>query len=174
MAAGSTRRMQNAECFDTSDPNRLPIVSGKEGYGGQTTVVTAVLIDGERAWFDEAATHGRTALEQGLTWVKSPDEVPEGRRIDIVWLFIKPRQGQYEYHGVTASHMIIDEKAKRGYKYLADHANQLGRAIKGEIDLSRLDERARRALLGALNTYPEALAHSSDALKEALGLTAAR
>lgn len=165
-----TRRVQNVACVDDNDPNKLPLVSGKGPYGGQTTVVTAVLIDGDRAWFDEAATHGRTALEQGVTWMNSPEEVPAGRHIDIVWLFIKPRQGEYEYFGATCSHMIIDEEAKKGYKYLADHANQLGKAIKGEIDLSRLNDHAKGVLLKALNTYPEALANSSDKLKEALGV----
>lgn len=165
-----TRRVQNSECYDADDPNKLPIVSGKGAKGGQTTVLTAVLIDGGRAWFDEAATHGRTALEQGLTWVSGAEEVPNGRRVDIVWLFIKPRKGEYVYHGATASCMIIDEEAERGYKYLANHANQLGKAVKGGVDLSDLSESSKSGLINALNTYPEVLNNSSDELKEALGL----
>lgn len=168
-----TRRVQNSGCYDVTDPNKLPIVSARGEHGGQTPVVTAVLIDGNRAWFDEAATHGRTALEQGLKWVDSPDKVPNGRRIDIVWLYIRPRQGKYQYYGATASHMVIDSEAGIGYKYLADHANQLEKAIKGVIDLSRLDERAKEALLASLSRYPEALENSPEALKEALGLTVA-
>lgn len=168
-----TRRVQNTDCYDTDDPNKLPLVSGKGEFGGQTTVVTAVLIDGDRAWFDEAATHGRTPLEQEVTWTSSPEEVENGRQIDIVWLFIKPQKGEYFYHGATASNMIIDEEAKKGYKYLADHANQLGRAVKGEFDLDKLSPRSIKALTNALNTYPEVLANSSPKLRKALGLTSA-
>jgi len=165
-----TRRVQNSECYDTSDPNKLPIVSAKGAFGGQTTVVTAVVIDGEKGWFDEAATHGRTPLEQGVTWVDAPEKVANGRRIDLVWLFIKPRQGEYEYHGAAASHMIIDEEAKVGYKYLANHANQLGKAVKGNVDLEPLSDSAKKTLISVLNTYPEVLANSSAELKRALGV----
>ncbi len=165
-----TRRVQNSDCYD-DDPNKLPIVSGKGGKGAQATVLTAILIDGERAWFDEAATHGRTALEQEITWMKSADEVPSGRRIDIVWLFIKPVKGEYTYHGATASSMIIDEEAKQGYKYLANHANQLGKAVKGGVDLADLSPSSKAPLIKALNTYPDVLTNSSDELKEALGLS---
>lgn len=162
--------MQNAECVDLTDPNKLPIVSGKDEYGGKTTVITAVLIDGEKGWFDDAATHGRTAMEQGVTWKSSPEEVPDGRKIDIVWLYIRPKGGSYVYYGATASSMIIDEKNKIGYKYLADHANQLSKAIKGTIDLERLDGRARQTLLAMLGTYPDVLENSSDELKQSLGM----
>ena len=159
----------NLECVDDNDPNKLPIVSGK-GEGGMTTVVTAVMIDGDKGWFDEAATHGRTALEQNLEWQASEDDVPNGRRIDLVWLFIRPRKGEYTYHGATASHMIVDEEAGKGYKYLADHANQLSKAVKGGVDLSPLGENSKRVLQRVLNTYPDVLENSSDELKEALGI----
>jgi len=162
-----TRRIINMACVDDQDPNKLPIVSGKE-RGGKTTLITAVLIDGDKGWFDEAATHGRTPLEQGIAWKSSPEEVPNGRQIDIVWLFIKPDQGDYVYYGATASSMIIDEEAKVGYKYLADHANQLSKALKGGIDLSRLSERSKAVLRRVLNTYPDVLERSPEALKAAL------
>lgn len=163
-----TPRVQNSACFD-QDPNKLPIVSAK-GNQARTTMITAVLIDGEKGWFDEAATHGRTPLEQGVEWVSSPEQVPSGRRIDVVWLYIKPHKESYTYHGATASHMIIDETAKKGYKYLADHANQLAKALKGGIDLSGLSETAKATLKQVLNTYPDVLENSPQALKEALGV----
>lgn len=165
-----SNRVQNSACFD-QDPNKLPIVSGR-GKQARTTMITAVLIDGEKGWFDDAATHGRTPLEQGVEWVGSPDEVPSGRRIDIVWLYIKPRKDGYTYHGATASHMIIDEAAKKGYKYLADHANQLSKALKGAVDLAPLSDEAKAVLRQVLETYPDVLANSSEELKEALGVAA--
>jgi len=162
-----SRLVINMACVDNDDPNKLPIVSGRE-RGDKTTMITAVLIDGDKGWFDEAATHGRTELERGIEWKASPEEVPGGRQIDIVWLYIKPSKGQYTYHGATASSMIIDEEAKVGYKYLADHANQLSKALRGAIDLERLSERSKKVLRRVLNTYPEVYENSSDKLKEAL------
>lgn len=167
---GISRRIRNVDCVDLTDPNKLPIVSGKGEYGGKTTVITAVLIDGEKGWFDDAATHGRTPMEQGVSWKASPEEVPNGRKIDIVWLYIKPQGGSYVYFGATASSMIIDEEAKIGYKHLAGHANQLSKALKGEIDIDALDDRARKTLLAMLSTYPDVLENSSPKLKESLGL----
>src|SRR5690606_14787678 len=149
-----SRLVINMACVDNDDPNKLPIVSGKE-RGDKTTLITAVLIDGDKGWFDDAATHGRTPLEQGVEWKSSPDEVPNGRQIDIVWLYIKPTKGEYTYHGATASSMIIDEEAKVGYKRLADHANQLSKALKGGIDLAPLSERSKRVLRRVLDTYPD-------------------
>jgi len=163
-------RIRNTACYDNTDPNKLPLVSAKGGKGEKATVLTAVLIDGDKGWFDEAATHGRTPLEQRVTWTDSPDKVPNGRRIDIVWLFIKPVKGEYAYHGATASHMIIDEQAGLGYKYLASHANQLSKAIKGQIDLAPLADSAKAVLIDALSTYPDVLENSSEELKRALGL----
>lgn len=162
------RRVINMACVDNDDPNKLPIVSAKE-RGDKIPVITAVLIDGDKGWFDDSATHGRTPMEQGVQWKASADDVPNGRRIDIVWLYIKPAKGDYVYHGATASWMIIDEEAKVGYKYLADHANQLSKAIKGGIDLSALSQRSKEVLRRVLSTYPDVLENSPEELKAALG-----
>ncbi|HEX6971204.1 MAG TPA: YwhD family protein [Limnochordia bacterium] len=168
------RRLVNAACPDEQDPNALPIVSSKEAFGGKATALTAVLIDGDQSWFDDAACHGRTPLEQGIEWVKDPAQLTGGRRIYVVWLYVKPvKRGTYEYYGATAVDMIVDSDRKQGFKKLGLHADRLGDAIKGKIDLSILDDRAKRALLRALGQYPDVLANSKEALRTALGVTSA-
>lgn len=165
------RRLLNEACVD-EDTNALPIVSAKDSVGGMTTVATAVMIDGDTAFFNEAATHGRSPLEQGIEWMDSPDDVPNPRRIFVIWLFIKPDRAtrEYVYHGAVAVDMLIDDQAKKGYKRLGHHAKQLGRALQGEIDLEILDDAAKARLREALNEHPEALANSRDELKRALGM----
>lgn len=165
------RRLLNSDCVD-DNPNALPIVSGRDSVAGKAPVITGVMIDGDDVFFDEAATHGRSALEQGIEWVSSLDAVPNPRRIFVVWLFIRPDRvsREYTYHGVVAVDMYIDSEAKKGYKRLGHHAKQLGRAFQGEIDLSILTDDAKAKLVEALQQYPDALEHSSPALKEALGL----
>src|SRR5690606_40136608 len=80
-------------CYDeTQADGTLPIVAADNAYGGRGAKLTAVVVDGQRAWFDEAALHGRTAVEQAVQWVKSPEEVPNGRWIHPVWVYIRPAE----------------------------------------------------------------------------------
>lgn len=159
-------------CYDEEQQkDELPIVSGENAYGGRGAKLTAIVVDGDRAWFDEAALHGRTALEQTVTWVKSPDEVPAGRTVNPVWVYIRPAGGgSFRYYGLVAVSMLIDEENGVGFKSLGEHVNQLSKAMNGTVDVSLLDEQGLAALRTALNEYPEVLANSSDELKEAIGL----
>ncbi|OUN01268.1 MAG: hypothetical protein BAA04_08170 [Firmicutes bacterium ZCTH02-B6] len=161
-------------CYDQQqDSGMLPIVSADNAYGGRGAKLTAIVVDGDRAWFDEAALHGRTALEQAVRWVKSPDEVPNGRTVNPVWVYIRPaRGGGFQYYGLVAVSMLIDEATGVGWKSLAEHVNQLSKCMNGHVDLHLLDERGRAALLAALRQYPEVLENSPEAVKEALGLPA--
>ncbi len=174
MASRINRRIQNVECADVKDPNALPIVSSRDTIGGMTTMVTAAIIDGDRVFFDEAATHGRTGLEQGVEWVDDLSEVPNPRQIFVVWLYIKPDREtrEYVYHGVCAVDMWIDEENRKGFKRLGHHAKMLGLAMQGHIDLEILDDAARAKLFEALNQYPDTLKHSKRELHEALGVEA--
>lgn len=165
------RRLLNDACVD-DDQNALPIVSARDTIGGKATLATAVIIDGDDAFFDEAATHGRSPIERDIEWVSGQEEVSNARRIFVVWLFIRPDRvsREYMYHGAVAVDMYIDDETKRGYKRLGHHASQLGRSFQGDIDLDILDEAARAKLLEALQEHPDALEHSNASLKEALGL----
>src|SRR5690554_5859017 len=122
-------------CPDEQDPDALPIVSPDSAYGGRGATLTAVVVDGQRAWFDEAALHGRTAVEQAVQWVKSPEEVPNGRWIHPVWVYIRPAAGGgFRYFGLVAVSMLIDEDAGVGWKSLPEHVNQLSKAMNGHVD----------------------------------------
>lgn len=166
------RGQPDPSCYDEQQQEgQLPIVSGDHEYGGRGAKLTAIVVDGRRAWFDEAALHGRTALEQSVTWVKSPEEVPAGRTVNPVWVYIRPAGGgRFRYYGLVAVSMIIDEENGVGYKNLAEHVNQLSKAMNGAVDVSALDEQGLAALRTALSQYPEVLANSSDELKQAIGL----
>lgn len=161
-------------CFDEEQQqDELPIVSGENAYGGRGAKLTAIVVDGDRAWFDEAALHGRTAVEQTVTWAKSPEEVPAGRTVNPVWVYIRPAgRGSFQYYGLVAVSMIIDEENGVGYKSLGEHVNQLSKAMNGQVDVSLLSEEGLEALRTALNEYPEVLANSSDEVKQAVGLQA--
>lgn len=165
------KRLLNDACFDERS-DAFPIVSAKESAGGKATVITAVLIDGETTLFSEAATHGRSPLEQGIEWVTDPSEVPNGRRVFVVWLYVKPDRvsREYGYHGAVAVDMYIDDATKRGYKRLGHHAKELGRTLQGAVDLSLLDAAAKERLKEALGQYPDVLEHANPELRRELGL----
>lgn len=170
---GRVRRGQvEAICTDDmQDSGTLPLVAADNEYGGRGAKLTAIVVDGDKAWFDEQALHGRTALEQTITWVDSPDEVPAGRTVNPVWVYIRPaRRGTFRYFGVVAVSMIIDEDNLVGYKQLGEHVNELSKAMGGAFNIDLLDDTGRAALLEALREYPEVLDNSADELKLALGL----
>src|SRR5690606_17218003 len=150
---------------------QLPIVSADTEYGGRGAKLTAIVADGRRAWVDEAALHGRPALEQSVTWVKSPEGAPAGRTVNPASGSIRAAGGGgIRYYGLVAASMSIDEESGVGYKNLAEHVNQLSKAMNGAVDVSALDEQGLAALRTALSQYPEVLANSSDELKQAIGL----
>lgn len=156
---------------DEQNKDELPIVAGDNAYGGRGAKLTAIVVDKDKAWFDEAALHGRTAIEQSITWATSADDVPNGRTVNPVWVYIRPAQrGSFRYFGLVAASMIIDEANGVGYKSLGEHTNKLGEAMNGKVNLDLLDDAGRAALLEALREYPEVLANSSDELKLAFGL----
>jgi len=94
-----------------------------------------------------------------------------GRTVNPVWVYIRPAGGgRFRYYGLVAVSMIIDEENGVGYKNLAEHVNQLSKAMNGAVDVSALDEQGLAALRTALSQYPEVLANSSDELKQAIGL----
>src|SRR5690606_41627551 len=78
--------------------------------------------------------------------------------------------GRSRYYGLVSVSMISDEEYGVGYKNLAEHVNQLSKAMNGAGDVSALDEQGLAALRTALSQYPEVLANSSDELKQAIGL----
>lgn len=168
------RNIPTDACPDGVDPDALPIVSGENAYGGRGATLTAVLVDGDNAWFEEAALHGRTALEQQVRWVDRREDVPNGRLVHPVWVYIRPAgRGQFQYYGLVACDMVIDEENGIGHKQLGDHVNRLSKVMNGEIDLDLLDGRARKALAQALAEYPEVLANSRPEVKESLALSPA-
>ena len=67
--------------------------------------------------------------------------------------------------------MLIDTEARRGWKILAQHVNNLDYAIKRRFVLDELGEEEKRALKSLLVTNnPDWWERSPDKLKEALNV----
>ena len=100
-------------------------MDGHKGFGkGALSLdnVSPVIIDVEEgeAVIDVGAMHARSVVEKGIKFLKTKEEVPNGKPYWLVWVTIdRDERGPY-YAGVTACEMTVDRSIRRGYKSLPD------------------------------------------------------
>lgn len=152
-----------------SDPT-----DGHKGYGkGALSLdnVSPVIIDvnaGE-AEIDVGAMHARSVVEKGIKFLKSKEEVPNGKPYWLVWVTIdrKP-EGPY-YAGVTACEMTVDREIRRGYKSLPEHVNKMDKSLKRHIMVDHMDDKSKQVLADFLRNHNQDLwDNSTDELKSGL------
>lgn len=152
------------------------IMSSKSTHGGfgsgmiDLNNVAPVIIEGDEAYIDMGAMHARSKVERGIKFFTDKDEVPNGERVWIVWVATDQGENGPYYAGVAASEMLIDREARKGYKILAEHVNNMDAAMKRRIILEGLNDTEKGALARLLREHkPELWQNSSDDLKRALG-----
>lgn len=129
----------------------LNVVSNKEhrGFGAGTidlSAVSCVIIDQGEAYIDVGAMHAKSKVEKGIKFSPDKETVPNGRLCWIVWVAVdRNEEGSY-YAGATACPMLVDTEARRGWKILAQHVNNLDYAIKRRFVLSELSAEEKAAL----------------------------
>jgi len=131
--------------------------------------LSAVFLDGERIFIDNGAIHGKSSVEQGIQFVKSKDEVPNPRLVWVLWITLKRNaEKQQGYHGAMPFCIWIDDKAKLGYKSLAEQVNKMDKVVKGTIDISALPADIRERLTAFLKSVRgDFWAHASTEFVEA-------
>lgn len=126
-------------------------LTGQTGHGtpDELASLSAVIIDGDSIFVDNGAIHGKSRVERGIQFgAKSPDQVPDGRRVVVVWVTLKRGESGIGYGGLCASvPFSINAEAQLGYKSLPDQVNKMGDAMQGKILLDVLtpEEKARFA-----------------------------
>jgi hypothetical protein len=152
----------------------LNVVSNKEhrGFGAGTidlSAVSGVIIDNGVAYIDEGAMHAKSKVEKGIKFSTNKEDVPNGRLCWIVWVAVDRNEEGAFYAGATACPMLVDTEARRGWKILAQHVNNLDYAIKRRFVLDELGAEEKAALKGLLVAHnAEWWDSSPDVLKEAL------
>ncbi len=132
--------------------NALNVVSNKEhrGFGAGSidlNNLSSVIIDGDEAYVDLGAIHAKSKVEKGVKFSMNKDDVPNGRKCWIVWVYVgRDEEGQPFYAGLTACEMLVDTEARRGWKILADHVNKMDYAMKRRFITEGLSDREREAL----------------------------
>jgi hypothetical protein len=152
-----------------SDPT-----DGHGGYGvGALSLdnVSPVFIDIEEgeAFVDIGAMHARSVVEKGIKFLKTKEEVPNGKPYWLVWVTIdRKAEGPY-YAGVAACEMTVDRSIRRGYKSLPEHVNRMDKSMKRHIIVDHMDVRSKEILAGYLKKHDKHMwEHSDQKLKEDL------
>ncbi|WP_425467129.1 YwhD family protein [Pseudalkalibacillus caeni] len=149
--------------------------SGHGGYGVGTISldnISPVIIDPENneIFVDMGALHARSAIEKRIKLVKNGrEEVPDGRTCWIVWVTVnRVDEGPY-YHGVGEAEFFVDSEARRAWKSMPEHVNNMDKSMKGKVVLDRMDEKSKKMLKEYLIGFDESMWNrSSQELHEAL------
>lgn len=147
---------------------------GHKGFGiGSLSLenVSPVIIDVEEgeAIVDIGAMHARSAVERGIKFLKTKEEVPNGKTYWLVWVTIDRKlEGPY-YAGVTACEMTIDRSIRRGYKSLPEHVNKMDKSMKRQVMVDHMDDKSKKVLADFLKNHDQQLWDNSvDQLKQDL------
>ncbi|MBL3643132.1 YwhD family protein [Bacillus sp. RHFB] len=147
---------------------------GHGGYGaGVLTLdnISPVIIDVDagEAEVDIGAMHARSAVEKGIKFLKTKEEVPNAKPYWLVWVTIEATQNGPHYAGVTACEITVDRSIRRGYKSLPEHVNRMDKSLKRKIIVEDMDDKSKRVLADFLKNHDAGMwERSSDQLKESL------
>ncbi|WP_449620153.1 YwhD family protein [Robertmurraya sp. Marseille-Q9965] len=154
-----------------SDPT-----DGHKGFGiGALSLdnVSPVIIDVEEgeAVVDIGAMHARSAVEKGIKFLKTKEEVPNGKPYWLVWVTIDRKEEGPYYAGVTACEMTVDRSIRRGYKSLPEHVNRMDKSLKRHIIVEHMDEKSKGILTEFLKKHdPGMWERSAQQLKDDLAI----
>lgn len=118
---------------------------------------------------DIGAMHARSAVERGIKFLKTKEEVPNGKPYWLVWVTIDRKQEGPYYAGVTACEMTVDRSIRRGYKSLPEHVNKMDKSMKRHIMVDHMDDKSKKVLADFLKKHDQQLWDNSlDQLKKDL------
>ncbi|WP_309089321.1 YwhD family protein [Domibacillus sp.] len=152
---------------------------GHKGFGkGALSLeeVSPVIIDVEEgsAHIDIGAMHARSAVEKGIKFLKTKEEVPDAKPYWLVWVTVDRKEEGPYYAGVTACEMTVNRDIRRGYKSLPEHVNRMDKSLKRHIIVDVMDDRSKTILRDFLINHNEQMWHlSSDELKNGLTVSEA-
>ncbi|MDQ0232198.1 YwhD family protein [Metabacillus malikii] len=148
-----------------------------DGHGGfgvgalSLDNVSPVFVDIEEgeAFIDIGAMHARSTVEKGIKFLKTKEEVPNGKPYWLVWVTVdRKAEGPY-YAGVAACEMTVDRSIRRGYKSLPEHVNRMDKSMKRHIIVDHMDDRSKEILADFLQNHNSEMWELSDRkLKEDL------
>ena len=149
-------------------------MDGHKGFGkGALSLdnVSPVIVDVEAgdAVIDVGAMHARSVVEKGIKFLKSKEEVPNGKPYWLVWVTVDRNQEGPYYAGVTACEMTVDREIRRGYKSLPEHVNRMDKSLKRHIIVDHMDGKSKKILADFLLNHNQDMWNNSvEELKKGL------
>ncbi|MDP3722573.1 MAG: YwhD family protein [Candidatus Omnitrophota bacterium] len=151
----------------------IPLTTGLGEVAAPGTLLTTLILSPDGAIsVDPGALHGRSAIEQAIRFVPARDQLPNARCSWVIWVAVEldASNAPVRYKGLAVSELWVDPVAKAGYKVLAESVNRMSEALRGGLNLTGLDERARTLVRQQLMALSADLwERSARELKEALG-----
>jgi len=151
----------------------IPLTTGLGEVAAPGTLLTALILSPDGAIsVDPGALHGRSAIEQDIRFVPARDQLPNPKCVLMIWVAVEldASNAPVRYKGLAVSELWVDPVAKAGYKVLAESVNRMSEALRGGLNLTRLDERARTLVRQQLMALSADLwERSARELKEVLG-----
>ncbi len=146
--------------------NLASAIGGEEFMG---ITLTAVVVDGDDAFFDAGALHGRSQAQQGIQFSRDKADVPDGQRVAMVFLGVRDKEPETaRYEGMIACALLIDRAAGMGWRDLTQEAMAMRRVLDGTVQLDGLTAGERIALERALQEpLGGALWQNTDAARQA-------
>jgi hypothetical protein len=147
---------------------------GHGGYGvGAVSLnnMSPVIVDPENkeAYIEMGAMHARSAVEKGIKFSANREDVPNGKTYWLVWVTVNRKEEGPYYHGVTACELVVDREARRGYKSMPEHVNNMDRSLKGRFIVDKMDDVSKQVLAAFLKDYnAEMWENSDETLKNSL------
>ena len=105
-------------------------------------------VDAGEAVIDVGAMHARSVVEKGIKFLKTQEEVPNGKPYWLVWVTIDRKEEGPYYAGVTACYMTVDREIRRGYKSLPEHVNRMDKSLKRHIIVDDMDDEFEKGVSG--------------------------
>ncbi|MBL0386445.1 YwhD family protein [Tumebacillus sp. ITR2] len=132
-------------------------LTGRTGHDTPEDFATlsVVMIDGDEIYVDNGAIHGKSRLERGVdfrTYTK-PEDVPNGRRIQEVWIQLKTFESGRGYHGIVSAEIVVNRDLMVGYKSVGPLVMAMEGAIKGKVQLPHLDADQKTKLRTFMETF---------------------
>lgn len=149
---------------------------GHKGFGkGALSLdnVSPVIIDVDAgdAVIDVGAMHARSVVEKGIKFLKTKEEVPNGKPYWLVWVTVDRKQEGPYYAGVTACEMTVDREIRRGYKSLPEHVNRMDKSLKRYIIVDHMDGKSKKILSDFLQNHNQDMwNNSAEELKKGLAV----
>ncbi|MGA9287537.1 MAG: YwhD family protein [Anaerobacillus sp.] len=124
---------------------------GHGGYGVGTINldnVSPVIIDPttDEIYVDVGALHARSALEKRKKLVKTREEVPDGHTAWIVWVTLQRSEDGPFYFGIGACEFYLNAEAKRAWKSMPEHVNNMDKSMKGRVIIDHMDAKSKKML----------------------------